>query len=80
MDISIFKRKKIVQTFPQPRTIDVNKLASSIEKAKKTLEVAKKYGNADAIQTWEIILYKLQINWKDAMVEMASNSRHYQFL
>ena len=60
------------------RYFNVNKIASSLEKANTVLENARINGNADAIHTWEIIVSSLRHRWNDCMVEVATNG-HYTF-
>jgi hypothetical protein len=56
-------------------TRNVNRIADSIEKVHNILAETT---NSDARLTWTRILYKLQLNWRDALVEIETNGK-YQF-
>lgn len=57
--------------------IDINRISTSIDKVDKMLVHVRKIGNSEAIQTWERIAAKLQIEWVNALVEIQGNGRYH---
>lgn len=58
------------------RIVNVNTIATSIEKANKTLQICKKNQNVEAIATWERIIAALQSNWRNAMIEVQTKGNY----
>ena len=73
-----FKTPPAVIPAEAGRIVNVNKIASSIEKAHNVLKNLKatRKPNREAIATWERIIAALQSQWRNAMVEVASNGRY----
>jgi hypothetical protein len=72
------KRQPTVDPEISKKYINVSALASSIEKAHRTLNICIHNGNQDAIDTWVRICAALQMKWRDALVEIQTNG-HYTF-
>jgi len=57
--------------------IDVNQLSDRIEKVRQLLlRLEYEGGNRDAIHTWKIVMARLQCEWADVCVEIATKGEY----
>ena len=76
--MNIFRNKKKAPIIEISKRHDLNRIGSSMDKARLALQYVTANGNSNGVHTWNIILNKLQIEWDDAMIELKSG-RSYHF-
>jgi hypothetical protein len=63
------------------RSIDLDRIANSIEKVDRMILRMKHIGNRDGLATWQIVRNRLRLEWEDAMLSVHTDvKRNYQFL